>query len=72
MLWRRQLRGKGGQRTPFPQTLQRTKKGTLLMKGHIYLSRGETAHGWTGEVDLQTGKLLRDEVGQPNPYQRRR
>jgi hypothetical protein len=67
-LWERQLRGNGGAHTPFPQTFELTKKGTIVMKGHIYQDRSETAYGWEGEVDASSGKLLSDRVGGPNPY----
>jgi len=67
ILWERQLRGNGGDHTPFPQTIELTSKGTLVLKGHIYLDRSETAYGWDGEVDGK-GKVLVDRVGGPNPY----
>ena len=66
-MWERQLRGKGGAQTPFPQTIRLTDSGSLLLEGHIYLDRSETAYGWKGEVD-SSGKLVVDQVGKANPY----
>jgi hypothetical protein len=59
-------RGKGGIDTPFATTLQLSPTGTFLMRGHIYLKKGEEPHAWTGEVD-RNGKLLRDETDEANP-----
>jgi hypothetical protein len=67
VVWDRRLRGKGDNNTPFPQTVQLTKSGTLVMKGHIYLDHDRKAYGWKGEVDGM-GRVTLDEVGEPNPY----
>lgn len=72
-IWHRQFRGTGGPHTPFPQTVQLTSKGTLVLKGHIYKRGGEKQiYGWTGVVDVKTGRVLSDKIGQQFPYRRKR
>jgi hypothetical protein len=71
VIWHRQLRGNGGPRTPFPQTVALISKNRLLLKGHIYTRRGERhIYGWTGIVDAKTGRVLSEKTGQRNPYRR--
>jgi hypothetical protein len=67
LVWERQLRGDGGPHTPFPQSVQLTRRGTFVMTGHIYLDKSERAYGWDGEVAAD-GKLLSDVVGKADPY----
>jgi hypothetical protein len=70
LVWEVQLRGDGGALTPFPQSVQRTKRGTFVMTGHIYLDKSERAYGWDGEVSAD-GKLVSDVVGKPDPYKKK-
>jgi hypothetical protein len=50
-----------GRDARFPEKLQLLESGTVLMTGHLGTSRTP----WVGELDARTGKLLRDEVGNP-------
>jgi hypothetical protein len=69
VVWDLRLRGQGRENTPFAQTA-RLSDGQILLDGHIYKDRSDTAYGWKGTVGLD-GKLTSDEVGGPNPYGKR-
>jgi len=67
IIWERQLQGKGKAYTPFPQTFQLLSDGSLVLKGHIYKDKSETAYYWEGKID-KDGKLIKYKIGKPNPY----
>ena len=59
-------RGRGSVDTPFADVLQVSPTRTITINGHIYVTKGTPAHDWRGELD-DTGALVRDETGGPDP-----
>lgn len=66
IVWDRRFRGQGGVNTPFAQYVQLVGD-KLLLDGHMYKDKTETAYGWKGILSLE-GKIEKDEVGEANPY----
>jgi hypothetical protein len=48
-----------GKNARFPESVQLTESGIVLMKGHL----GTSQTPWVGALDVRTGKLVRDDVG---------
>jgi hypothetical protein len=69
--WERQLRGKGGNDTPFPSMRVRMlPSGSIELAGHVYLpipnGGGRAGHAWSGEIDAR-GKVVADVTGAADP-----